>query len=151
MCISDLISDVCSIDLTPSYTASNQQITIDLAGSTQKTGSTEILAQFQDCLSVGELQGVTVDEEGFVKASFSNGDNQVLGKIAFANFSNPTGLSQLGNSTRASSGISGEPTYSEAQSHGRGRLKKGAVERSKRDKHHQPDRHTAGQDKLQNE
>src|SRR3546814_7323958 len=67
--------------------------------------------------------GVTVDEEGFVKASFSNGDNQVLGKIALANFSNPTGLRQLGNSTWASSGISGEPAYGEANSDGLGALR----------------------------
>ncbi|HVI98168.1 MAG TPA: flagellar hook protein FlgE [Sphingomonas sp.] len=115
---------------TPSDTASNQQITIDLAGTTQKTGSTEVLAQAQDGLSVGELQGVTVDEEGFVKASFSNGDNQILGKIALANFSNPTGLRQLGNSTWASSGISGEPAYGEANSDGLGALMSGAVESS---------------------
>src|SRR3546814_6607139 len=71
--------------------------------------SSDVCSSDLDGLSVGELQGVTVDEEGFVKASFSNGDNQVLGKIALANFSNPTGLRQLGNSTWASSGISGAP------------------------------------------
>src|SRR3546814_19640351 len=65
---------------TPSDTASNQQITIDLAGRTQKTGSTEILAQVQDGISVGDLQGVTVDEEVFVKARFSICDTQRLGK-----------------------------------------------------------------------
>jgi flagellar hook protein FlgE len=115
---------------TPSKTASNQQITLDLTGTTQLTAESEITVQTQDGVSVGELQGVTIDEEGFVKASFSNGDNQILGKIALANFSNPSGLRQLGNSTWASSGISGEPAYGEANADGLGALMSGAVESS---------------------
>jgi flagellar hook protein FlgE len=115
---------------TPSDSASNQQITIDLAGTTQLTAESEITAQTQDGIAVGELQGVTIDEEGFVKASFSNGDNQILGKIALANFSNPSGLRQLGNSTWASTGLSGEPAYGEANSDGLGALMSGAVESS---------------------
>ena len=115
---------------TPSDTASNQQITLDLAGTTQLTAESEITVQTQDGVSVGELQGVTIDEEGFVKASFSNGDNEVLGKIALANFSNPSGLRQLGNSTWAASGISGEPGYGEANADGLGALMSGAVESS---------------------
>jgi flagellar hook protein FlgE len=115
---------------TPSDTASNQQITLDLTGTTQRTAESAITVQTQDGVSVGELQGVTIDEEGFVKASFSNGDNQILGKIALANFSNPSGLRQLGNSTWASSGISGEPAYGEANADGLGALMSGAVEGS---------------------
>jgi len=115
---------------TPSDGASNQQITLDLAGTTQLTAESEITVQTQDGVSVGELQGVTIDEEGYVQASFSNGDNQVIGKIALANFSNPSGLRQLGNSTWASSGLSGEPAYGEANSDGLGALMSGAVESS---------------------
>ncbi|RIA44498.1 flagellar hook protein FlgE [Hephaestia caeni] len=115
---------------TPSATASNQQITIDLAGTTQRTAAGEVLTQTQDGVAVGELQGVTIDENGFVKASFSNGDNQILGKVALVNFSNPSGLRQLGNSTWASTGISGEPTYGEANGDGLGALMSGAVESS---------------------
>ncbi|MCM8731244.1 flagellar hook protein FlgE [Hephaestia sp. GCM10023244] len=115
---------------TPSNTASNQQITIDFAGTTQRTAAGEVLTQTQDGVPVGELQGVTIDENGFVKASFSNGDNQVLGKIALVNFSNPSGLRQLGNSTWASTGISGEPTFGQANADGLGALMSGAVESS---------------------
>ena len=115
---------------TPSDGASNQQITLDFTGTTQLTAESGIAVQTQDGVSVGELQGVTIDEEGYVQASFSNGDNQVIGKIALANFSNPSGLRQLGNSTWASSGLSGEPGYGEANSDGLGALMSGAVESS---------------------
>src|SRR3546814_11171123 len=49
---------------TPSDTAPNQQITIDLAGSTQKTGSTEILAQEIGRAQCRERRGQDVSISG---------------------------------------------------------------------------------------
>ena len=73
---------------------------------------------------------MTVGEDGIVRASFSNGDSLALGKMALANFSNPSGLRQLGNSTWAATGLSGEPRLGEPGVNGFGGLMSGAVERS---------------------
>jgi flagellar hook protein FlgE len=47
-----------------------------------------------------------------------------------ANFTNPSGLRQLGNSTWSASGLSGEPRLGEPGANGFGSLMSGAVERS---------------------
>ena len=47
-----------------------------------------------------------------------------------ANFSNPSGLRQLGGSYWASTGISGEARLGEAGANGFGNLMSGAIERS---------------------
>ena len=39
--------------------------------------------------AAGQLDNVSVGEDGLVTATFSNGDTQALGKLAIANFSNP--------------------------------------------------------------
>ena len=51
-----------------------------IVGATPPT----LVAQSQDGEPIGQLQGVTVDASGLVKASFSNGTNQALGKIVLA-------------------------------------------------------------------
>lgn len=110
---------------------SEQAISLDFGKSTtQNSLPFTINSRSQDGAPVGQFEGVTVDEEGIVRASFSNGDNQPLGKIVLANFSNPAGLRQLGNSTWAATGLSGEPRMGEAGENGFGALMSGAVERS---------------------
>jgi flagellar hook protein FlgE len=84
----------------------------------------------QNGAAVGKLESVAVDAEGIVRATFSNGDNQALGKVALANFSNPAGLRQLGNSYWSATGVSGEPTLGEANKDGFGGLMSGIVEGS---------------------
>jgi flagellar hook protein FlgE len=116
---------------TPSGTTTQQQLTLDFgASTTQLSQPFSKLAETQDGRAVGQLEGVSVDESGIVRASFSNGDTQALGKVVLANFSNPAGLRQLGNSYWASTGISGEARLGEAGSNGFGNLMSGAIERS---------------------
>lgn len=111
--------------------ASPQDMTIDFSvATTQHPSAFSIVAQAQDGQPIGQLQGVTVDSNGLVKASFSNGENQALGKIVMANFANPQGLRQLGNSYWASSGLSGAPELGQAGQGGFGGLLAGAIERS---------------------
>ena len=98
--------------------------------STQLSQPFNVAARSQDGKAVGQIQGVTVDEKGRVKASFSNGDSQVLGQVMMANFSNPEGLRQLGSSYWQATGISGEATLGEAGSKGLGKLMSGTIERS---------------------
>ncbi|MBT5001151.1 MAG: flagellar hook-basal body complex protein, partial [Tateyamaria sp.] len=71
-----------------------------------------------------------IDNYGNVKAGYSNGSNVTLGKIIIANFSNNSGLKQIGNSTFTSTAASGEPELGEAAEDGFGNILSGSLERS---------------------
>jgi len=99
--------------------------------STKMASSPFTLTSFtQDGYAAGQLDNVSVGADGLVSATFSNGDTQALGKIVLATFSNPEGLRQLGDSKWGSTGISGEPIISEANSNGTGLLQSGALEQA---------------------
>jgi flagellar hook protein FlgE len=116
---------------TPPGSTVEQQITLDYgAATTQLAQPFTLAASSQDGRAVGQLEGVSVGEDGIVRASFSNGDTQALGKVVLANFSNPSGLRQLGNSYWSSTGVSGEARLGEAGANGFGSLMSGAIERS---------------------
>jgi flagellar hook protein FlgE len=116
---------------TPAGTTAAQQMTLDFGtATTQLAAPFNVASRAQDGKAVGLLQGVSVGADGIVKASFSNGDTQALGKVALANFSNPSGLRQLGNSYWASTGVSGEPVAGAAGENGLGNLMSGTIERS---------------------
>lgn len=111
--------------------AAPQDMTINFAiATTQLPSAFSIIAQSQNGEPIGQLQGVTVDANGLVTASFSNGTNQPLGKIALAQFANPQGLRQLGNSYWSVSGLSGDAIAGQPGEGGYGNLMAGAIERS---------------------
>jgi flagellar hook protein FlgE len=111
--------------------AAPQDMTIDFSiATTQRPSASTIIAQSQNGEPIGQLEGVTVDATGLVRASFSNGAVEPLGKMVMARFANPQGLRQLGNSYWAASGLSGEPDVGEAGQGGFGSLLAGAIERS---------------------
>ncbi|MES2441659.1 MAG: flagellar hook protein FlgE [Pseudomonadota bacterium] len=116
--------------LSPGAT-SEQVLTLDFGGGTTQVGSPfSVNARSQDGAAVGQFESVTVGDDGIVRASFSNGDSQPLGKVVLANFANPSGLRQLGNSTWSVTGLSGEARLGEPGANGFGSLMAGAVERS---------------------
>ena len=115
---------------TPEGATAEQTLQLDLTGTSQKTAPFSVENRSQDGLPVGKFQSVAVDESGVVRATFSNGDSKALGKVALANFSNPTGLRQMGNSNWAATGVSGQPMMGEAGASGFGGLMTGIVEGS---------------------
>ena len=116
---------------TPSSSPNPQVVSLDFGTATSQLGSPfDVAASSQDGKAVGQLQGVTIDKEGLIKASFSNGESQVLGKVLLVNFANPTGLRQLGSSTWSSTGLSGDPILGEPGANGFGNLLSGTIERS---------------------
>lgn len=113
----------------PAAAAQSFSLTFD-AASAQSAAPFSITNRSADGKAVGQIEGVTVTEDGTVRASFSNGDTQTLGKVALAKFSNPSGLRQLGSSYWATTGVSGEAQLGEAAGNGYGNLMTGTIERS---------------------
>lgn len=56
----------------------------------------------------GTMNGISIDENGLIYGSYNNGEARLLGQIAVASFSNPSGLEAMGNSLFAESRNSGE-------------------------------------------
>ncbi len=105
-------------------------INVNYAASTQYTSPFAVLSQSQDGAPEGSLVGVTIGNDGLVSASFSNGTQKSLAKILLTNFSSPSGLRQIGDSSFLASASSGKPILGTAGSAGFGTLRAGATERA---------------------
>jgi flagellar hook protein FlgE len=62
------------------------------AALTQAAGPFTVTTDTQNGSPTGELTGVSINQNGFVIASFSNGQTQEMFQIPLANFTNPDGL-----------------------------------------------------------
>ena len=105
-------------------------IDIDYQGSTQFSGDFSVNQQSQNGQPNGSLVAVDIADDGLVTASYSNGTQDLKGKIVLATFSTPNGLRQLGDSTFLESNESGTPTLGEPGGAGFGTIRAGARERA---------------------
>jgi flagellar hook-basal body protein len=105
-------------------------INIDYSKSTQFSSPYAVLSQSQDGAPEGDLVGVSIGDDGLVNASYSNGTQNSLGKVVLVNFSNPSGLRQIGDSSYYASSQSGKAKVGEAGSAGFGTVRSGATERA---------------------
>jgi flagellar hook protein FlgE len=103
-------------------------------------GLTDGLSQFdsgykvdfanQNGAPVGELVSVSIDENGVVIASYSNGETQSLYKIPLAEFANPDGLNPQSGNVYTQTNDSGEVNLREANTSGVGTFVSSALEQS---------------------
>src|SRR5690348_14204307 len=113
---------------TPTTGAANMQVTVDLSQSTQFGGNFAVNSVTQDGYTTGRLIGIDISDTGIVNARFTNGNSQPLGQIAIANFANPQGLQQLGNTQWAETFSSGQALRGQAGNSGFGLVQSGALE-----------------------
>ena len=106
------------------------QFGINYDGSTQFSSAFSVYAQTQNGSPEGDLIGLDIGDDGLVSANYSNGTAKNLAKIVLANFSNATGLRQLGDSSYYETSKSGAATLGEAGTAGYGTLRAGARERA---------------------
>lgn len=115
---------------TPSNGAADITMAIDFSSATQFGNAFGVNSLSQDGFTTGRLTGISVDEEGVVFARFTNGQSSSLGKLALANFVNPQGLQQLGDTTWGESFSSGDALLGEAGTASFGNVQSGALEAS---------------------
>ena len=130
--------------LDPSSTASGAYGSVDPTGASAPltlsinygSGTKEgnyafsTVASSQDGNTVGKLSNLTVDANGLVSATYSNSATVALGKVAVANFTNPEGLHQTGNTTWIATGESGAAQIAAANTDGSGSIASGELETS---------------------
>lgn len=110
--------------------ADDQTIVLNLNGSTQNSGSFAVTALTVDGFPTGRLTGVDVSEDGLIRATYSNGQAEPIGKIALANFANVQSLSKVGNTMWKETTDSGPVIAGEAATGSFGKIQSGALETS---------------------
>lgn len=90
-----------------------EDITVDYSQLTTYADETNIAGDFGDKdgkgagRPVGKLTGISIDPEGLIIGSYSNGSVKTLGQIAVAQFANPSGLEKQGENYYAATLNSG--------------------------------------------
>ncbi|MCO7226158.1 flagellar hook protein FlgE [Pleionea sp. CnH1-48] len=109
-----------------------QTVNIDYANNepTQFASAFTVNSLDQDGFSIGRLAGIEISETGVIRANFTNGQSDAIGKIALARFANVQGLAQLGNNSWSDTIDSGEPLAGEALTGSFGQVRSGAIESS---------------------
>lgn len=110
--------------------AADLNFTIDFSDTTQFGTAFSVNALTQDGYTTGQLSGIDVDASGVVYARYTNGQAQALGQVVLANFNNPQGLRQLGDTTFAETAESGEALVGAPGTASLGVIQSGALEDS---------------------
>ncbi len=97
---------------------------------TQYSASSNILSINQDGQGIGTVTSVEIKKDGQIFALLSNGQSAVIGTVGLVNFSNPEGLSRIGNNLLQQSGSSGEPIIGKPQTGTLGDISAGSLELS---------------------
>jgi flagellar hook protein FlgE len=114
----------------PADGAAGMNMTFNFAQSTQFGGGFGVTSITQNGFTTGQLSTVSIDPTGVVSAVYTNGRSTQLGQLALANFPNPQGLKQLGDTNWAETFSSGVHISGTAGSSGFGSIQSGALEAS---------------------
>jgi len=90
------------------------------ANLTQFSAASSTSSSFQDGYGAGTLRDLTVDQNGVISGTFTNGQVIQLAQVALSTFNNVNGLVQTGNNHWGQSLASGSPTIGLANQGGRG-------------------------------
>ncbi|HIF9356353.1 TPA: flagellar hook protein FlgE [Photobacterium damselae] len=109
----------------------SQALTMNYKEPTQYASPFEV-RQFKDVdgATTGYLSKVDIDPDGNVLASYSNGKDRIVGRVAMARVSNEQGLSQLGGTLWNVTQESGDAVWGDASQGSFGSIKSGTLEQS---------------------
>ena len=118
--------------LNPNETTGKIQtpITLDLATVTQFGTAFAVSDLTQDGYTAGELTGLNIGVDGAITANYSNGQTQIAGQVALADFRNIQGLSPVGGNAWAATNESGLAVQGSPGQGKFGVLRSGALEES---------------------
>lgn len=117
-------------ELTTGGTLQAGPIAIDLSALTGYAELSTVTVSGQNGREAGTLQSYALSDDGSLVGTFSNGQTQVLARVALATFVNPEGLEKAGSSQYRPTVNSGEPAIGAPGVDGMGSLVSGALEMS---------------------
>jgi flagellar hook protein FlgE len=109
---------------------SSSNFMIDLAGTTQFGSPYSPEGLEQNGYATGRLAGLDISSTGIIFARFTNGEAQVLGQVALANFNSVENLKPAGDTMWAQTFETGEPVIGAPGSSQLGNITAGALEES---------------------
>lgn len=101
-----------------------------ISNITQYAGPSATSSTNQDGFGSGTLLDISIDPDGIVLGTFSNGRTLSLGQLALANFNNPDGLFRIQGNMFTATTVSGQQTIGVANTGGRGQVTGGNIELS---------------------
>lgn len=114
----------------PTNGAQPMSLAFNFGKTTQYGGQFGVTSIIQNGYATGQLSTVAIDPTGVVSAVYTNGRSTQLGQLAMANFPNPQGLKQLGDTNWSETFTSGTVVQGVAGSAGFGSIQSGALENS---------------------
>ncbi|MDX1250725.1 MAG: flagellar hook protein FlgE [Gammaproteobacteria bacterium] len=116
--------------VNPLTGAVSMSFSVNYSNTTQYGSPFGVNALTQDGYATGRLSGIDINDTGVVEARYTNGQTRALGQIALANFSNPQGLRQLGDTAWAETYDSGAALVGAPGTASLGLVQSGALEGS---------------------
>lgn len=104
--------------------------TLDFSNITQFGAGSSVADAFVTGFPSGTLESFKIDPDGTITGIYSNQQNEILGQIVLAKFTNPAGLSRDGNNLYTETANSGTANIGSAAESGRGKIMSGQVEMS---------------------
>jgi flagellar hook protein FlgE len=94
--------------VTPTGASAPMAVTFNYGTATQEGSfALQTVTSSQNGNTIGQLSDLTVGDNGLVTATYSDGSQVKLGAVALANFTNPSGLKQMGSTNWQATGDSG--------------------------------------------
>ncbi|HUU51256.1 MAG TPA: flagellar hook protein FlgE [Nitrospinota bacterium] len=115
---------------------SGGDITFDLIGNssgnvlTGYASTSAVNAVSQNGYSTGSLLNISISQSGLVSGLFTNGQSQNLAQIVLSKFTNPWGLTSVGDNLYAESYASGQPIRANPEQSGLGSITANSLELS---------------------
>jgi flagellar hook protein FlgE len=114
----------------PTNGAAPMAMTFNFSKTTEYGDQFGVTSIIPNGYTTGQLSTLSIDSTGIVSAVYTNGVSTQLGQLAIANFPNPQGLQQLGNTNWAQTFASGTVVQGTAGSAGFGSISSSALESS---------------------
>ncbi|MCH4022911.1 MAG: flagellar hook protein FlgE [Acetobacter sp.] len=130
------------IPITATYNGVPQTINLNLGTiggtsgvtlSTASSTSSQTPQLASDSVTSGTYEDITMETDGSIMANFSNGDSQLVAKIALSNFANPDALEAVSGQAYVATNDSGSPKTGMVGANGTGTLKTSSTEGSTTD------------------
>jgi flagellar hook protein FlgE len=122
--ITGFVNGAATLNFNWNGIAAPSQTITQFAGASAQGNST------QDGFSSGTLTDFTVDQNGVVQGSFSNGQSRALAQLALATFGNEEGLNRAGSNSFEATIGSGAANVGVANTGGKGSIIGGSLELS---------------------
>ncbi|KAB7627198.1 flagellar hook protein FlgE [Alkalilimnicola sp. S0819] len=103
---------------------------IDFSSLTQFGTPFAVTRIDQDGYAAGQFSSLSVEGDGTIFARYTNGQSQVLGQVALANFPAPESLQNVGGTSWVETFASGQPVMGNPGDGGLGVIEAGALEQS---------------------